>query len=257
MINNAQRSELRAFSEQLADASRAILTVAAEEMPSVTIKDDQSPVTETDKAVEARMREMLAETYPDHGILGEEFDNHNLDAEFVWVLDPIDGTNPFIAGIPVYGTLIGLAYQGRPWMGVIDHPATGDRWFGFADQGAWRNGKAVKTRPCTDISNALISNSNPDYFTAEETAFFAGLRDNARQVVYGGSCFSYGLLASGRVDLAIDSGFDPFDIFAPAAVIEGAGGSVSTWDGGAIDLDFHGQVIAFGDNALRDAVLGD
>ena len=133
-------SEFLNFGETLADLSRAMLRKTSQAKPDIEIKADASFVTATDKAVEAALRDKITSTYPDHGILGEEFESTNLGAEFVWVLDSIDGTAPYIAGIPIYGTLIGLTWNGAPWLGVIDQPVTGDRWTGVAHEFAHRNG---------------------------------------------------------------------------------------------------------------------
>ena len=171
------------------------------------------------------------------------------------MLDPIDGTAPFIAGIPVYGTLIALARAGRPWIGVIDHPATCDRWVGVAGERAARNGKPVRTRACRDLSAALMTNSNPDFFLPADRPGFDSRRGRVRYTQYGGSCYAYGVLASGRTDLAVDGGLDPYDIFAPAAVIEGAGGLVTDWSGAGITLGWRNLVLAAGDPALHAMVL--
>jgi len=243
------------FAEKLADASRAMILAALDHAPKIDVKPDATFVTDTDKAVETRLREMIESAYPDHGILGEEFENTNLDAEFVWVLDPIDGTAPFIAGIPVYGTLIGLAWQGKPFVGAMDHPATSDRWTGVVGKFAKRNGTPVSVRSCSSLTNAFVTCSSPDFMTDVERAKFGELRARVPYVQYGGSCFAYGTLASGRTDLAVDSGLDPFDVFASAAVIKGAGGFMTDWNGNDINLDWSGQVIAAGDRHCLDAAI--
>ncbi len=244
-----------AFAEKLADASRGMLLTAAMQIPEVQLKADASFVTSTDKAVEAKMREMIAEAFPAHGILGEEFENTNVDAEFVWVLDPIDGTAPFIAGIPVYGTLIGLAWNGKPFIGVMDHPATADRWTGVAHLFAKRNGQPVKVKSCARLDQAFVTCSNPDFMTDSELSRFTTLRKQVPYVQYGGSCFAYGTLASGRTDIAIDSGLEPYDVYASAAVIQGAGGYMTDWKGNDIDFNMTGTVIAAGDHdRLQDTI---
>ncbi len=243
------------FAEKLADTSREMLLAVAMQTPEVEFKADASFVTSTDKAVEAKMREMIADAFPDHGILGEEFENTNVDAEFVWVLDPIDGTAPFIAGIPVYGTLIGLAWNGKPFIGVMDHPATADRWTGVAHLFAKRNGQPVTVKPCSGLDKAFVTCSNPDFMTENEFVRFTILRKMVPYVQYGGSCFAYGTLASGRTDLAVDSGLDPFDVFACAAVIQGAGGYMTDWNGADITLDWSGRVVAAGSHDCLDAAI--
>lgn len=249
-------AEMIRFAERLADEARVILNSAMSGTPNVELKSDKSYVTETDKAIETRLREIIDEDHPQHGILGEEHGSRDLDAEYVWVLDPIDGTAPFVAGIPVFGTLIGLARGGRPWLGVIDHPASDDRWIGVSGEMAALNGTPVRTRPCGDLASALMTNSNPDFFNDDDRARFDALRAQVTYTQYGGSCYAYGVMASGRTDLSADGGLDPFDIFAPAAVIEGAGGVVSDWSGGAIDLNWRGLVLAAGDEALHAEALG-
>ncbi len=243
------------FAEQLADQSRAMLLAASQRKPEVEIKADASYVTSTDKAVEATLREMISARYPDHGILGEEFENTNIDAEFVWVLDPIDGTAPFVAGIPVFGSLIGLAWNGAPYVGVIEQPMTQDRWVGVTGIKAQFNGKPIRTRPCASIEVAFTTCSNADFMNAEEHARFDRVRRRAQYVQYGGSCYSYGVLASGRTDLALDGGLDAFDIYAPAAVITGAGGYVTDWNGKPLSFDMQGNVLAAGDKSRLDEVI--
>ncbi len=247
--------ELIAFAEFLADEARSILREAKLAPGDVQYKADASPVTDFDRRIEARMRTFIDGRYPQHGILGEEHGSRDLDAELVWVLDPIDGTAPFIAGIPVYGTLIGLARYGRPFIGVIDHPATDDRWVGLAGSFARHNGEAVHARRCERLEDAFVTNSNPDFLDADEMSAFTALKSRVRYVQYGGSCYAYAMLASGRTDLALDANFDPFDVFAPAAVIEGAGGIVTDWSGKAIDLQWRGRILAAGCVDMHEQVV--
>jgi inositol-phosphate phosphatase/L-galactose 1-phosphate phosphatase/histidinol-phosphatase len=184
-----------------------------------------------------------------------EFGNVNANSEFVWVLDPIDGTAAFVAGIPVFGTLIGLARAGRPYLGIIDHPITSDRWTGISGVMAECNGLPIRTRPCANLKSALATCSNPDFMNAEELARFTRLRHLVQYVQYGGSCYAYGVLASGRTDLAIDSGLDAFDVMASIAVLEGAGGSASDWQGNDITLGWVGQIVAAGNVDCRKMAL--
>ncbi len=253
--DHVNSDELIAFAEFLADEARAILREAKAAPADVHYKADASPVTDLDRRIEAHIRMFIDDRYPEHGILGEEYGNRDLDAELVWVLDPIDGTAPFIAGIPVYGTLIGLAHHGRPFIGVIDHPATDDRWVGVAGTFARHNGRAVRARHCKRIEDAFVTNSNPDFLDADEMSAFTALKSRVRYVQYGGSCYAYAMLASGRTDIGLDAKFDPFDVFAPAAVIEGAGGIVTDWSGKAIDLEWRGQILATGCAAMHEQAM--
>jgi histidinol phosphatase-like enzyme (inositol monophosphatase family) len=247
--------ELVAFAEFLADGARSIFREADAAPSDIQYKADASPVTDLDHRIEAHMRRFIDDRYPDHGILGEEHGSRDLDAELVWVLDPIDGTAPFIAGIPVYGTLIGLARHGRPFIGVIDHPATDERWVGMAGSFARHNDKPVHARRCERIKDAFVTNSNPDFFDADEMSAFTALKSRVRYVQYGGSCYAYAMLASGRTDIGLDANFDSFDVFAPAAVIEGAGGIVTDWSGKAIDLEWHGQILAAGCAEMHEQAM--
>ena len=248
-------TEFLSFAETLADASRAMLLKASQTLPEVTIKADASYVTTTDKAVEKRLRELIIARYPNHGIFGEEFENINTDAEFVWVLDPIDGTAAFVAGIPVYGTLIALAWNGKPFIGVIDHPLTDDRWTGVNHTCAFHNGEPVETRTCDALGSAYVTCSNSDFMSPDQLARFTRLRKQVTYVQYGGSCFSYGVLASGRSDFAVDAGLDAFDIYACAAIIQGAGGIVTTWDGSELSFEMDGTVLAAGDKSRLSEVV--
>lgn len=252
---DAPTSELIRFAERLADESRHLLRRAAAEPISIDTKVDNSFVTVTDRAIEARLRELIEQTYPNHGVIGEEYGSHNPDADVVWVLDPLDGTAPFIAGIPVYGTLIGVSRFGRPWIGVLDYPATDDRWVGMSGVFAMRNNVAIRTRRCYDLATAIVTCSNPDFLQPEEYLAFERVRKAARYTLYGASSFAYGMLASGRTDLAVDSGLKVYDVFAPAAVISGADGVVTEWSGAELNLGSQAQIVAAGDPVLHSEAL--
>jgi histidinol phosphatase-like enzyme (inositol monophosphatase family) len=247
--------ELFVFAGELADASGAILKEAAAVVPEVEIKADESPVTKWDKAIEARLREMISARYPDHGILGEEYGGEREDAEFLWVLDPIDGTAPFIAGIPVFGTLIGLVRGGEPLLGLIDHPVTGERWQALQGTGAFKDGRRLRTRSVEDLAVAFGTCSNPDYMSSEERPHFDRLRESLRYLQYGGSCYAYGQLAAGRTDLAVDSGLDVFDYAALIPVIEEAGGIITDWEGSRLGVSSGHQVLAAANRRLHEKAL--
>jgi histidinol phosphatase-like enzyme (inositol monophosphatase family) len=247
--------EFLSFAERLADASRGLIQEAARGAVRSETKGDGSPVTAIDQGVEDRIREMIAETYPDHGIVGEERGASSPERELVWVLDPIDGTLPFLAGIPVYGTLIALLRDKAPLLGVIDMPATGERWIGCEGLPTTRNGAPVSTRPCEDLSGALLSTSNPDFYGEADAPALERLKAETRYTVYGGSCMAYAQIASGRIDVGIDVAFDPFDYLALVPVVEGAGGVISDWGGAPLTLDSGDRLIAAGDARIHDQAL--
>ncbi len=239
--------DLAGFAGRLADASGPLIRDAHRDGFAAEAKGDGSPVTNVDVAVEDRLRAMIAAAYPSHGIVGEERGTTLADGGPVWVIDPIDGTLPFLAGIPVFGTLIALIEDGAPLIGVIDMPVTNERWIGCRGRPTTHNGAVIGVGPCDDLAGALMSTSNPDFYGADDGAAFERLKAAVRWTVYGGSCLAYGRLASGRTDLGIDVAFDPLDYLALVPVIEGAGGVISDWRGAPLTIDSGSRILAAGD----------
>jgi histidinol phosphatase-like enzyme (inositol monophosphatase family) len=254
--------EWTAFAVTLADAAHAMLAPAGRIRPDAEVKPDRSFVTRFDLEIEERLRDLIGRRYPSHGILGEEGAPTDVDAEFVWILDPIDGTAPFIAGAPVYGTLIALAHEGLPIVGVIDQAATPDRWVGTKSRATRHTDGACRTRACPGLAKAILTSSNPDFFDDEERPALDSLRRATAWRIYGTACMAYGLLASGRTDAAIDTGFKVHD-FAPfVPIVEGAGGTITDWEGRPLTLTSGPRVLAAGTaachaeaRALIDAAL--
>jgi myo-inositol-1(or 4)-monophosphatase len=225
----------------------------------VEAKGDASPVTEADRAAERAIRALLAADLPGHGVIGEEYGETNPDAEWVWVLDPIDGTRAFVTGRPLFGTLIGLLHRGVPVLGVIDQPATGERWVGVAGQPtSFRSsfGGTPRCRPCARLAEAELSCTSPDMFDAATAPRFAAVKNAARRTTWGGDCYAYGLLALGLVDAVVDATMKPWDWAALVPVIEGAGGTCTDWSGRPLRLDGDGTVLALGDRAMLPEVSG-
>lgn len=255
-LNDAVLDRLRAFAEILANESRQMLLDVVHQERAIEIKPDRSFVTDMDLAIERRLRELITDTYPDHGVIGEEQGGASVDAEFVWVLDPIDGTAPFIAGMPVFGTLIALMYNGRPVIGIIDHPSGGNRWVGVEGRQTLLNGAPCRTRTCASLANAILSVCNPDFFHRSEYPALDALRDATAWRIYGGACLSFGLLASGRTDVHIDTQFKIHDLAPYTPIIAGAGGVVTDWNGRPITLESGPRILAAGDSARhRDALV--
>jgi inositol-phosphate phosphatase / L-galactose 1-phosphate phosphatase / histidinol-phosphatase len=254
---NTSLPEWTHFANTLADASRELFAPNIGLAPAVQVKSDRSLVTQLDRTIELRLREMISSRYPTHGILGEEEGSERTDAEFLWVLDPIDGTAPFIAGVPVFGTLIALLHEGRPILGVMDLPVTKDRWVGVQGQPTLHQGKPCATRVCDNLADAMLTASNPDFFAPDELPAFEALRTRTRWRIYGGCCMSYGLLASGRTDIAIDSKLKLYDYAPFVPIIEGAGGVITDWDGKALSLSNCGpRILAAGSKARHAQALG-
>lgn len=248
---------LTAFAGSLADISRATIQEALNEEHGFVSKGDASPVTAVDREVEKRLRALIQATYPNHGILGEEFEAVELDAEWVWVIDPIDGTKAFITGIPTFGTLIALARNGVPVLGVIDNPVTNERWLGADGVPTSLNGRPVRSRACQDLGEALISNGNPESFDDDDTAAFLRLRRQVRWSVYGGSCHAYGRVADGALDIAVDGGLDAYDYCALVPIVRNAGGVMTDWQGGDLTIrSGRRSVVASATPALHKTILG-
>lgn len=198
------------------------------------------PVTAADKAAERAIREVIEAEYPDHGILGEEEENKNLDSEFVWVIDPIDGTRAFITGLPVWGTLIGLYQNGRAVMGMMDQPFTGERFLcdGKSSFAKFRDGntQTLKTSNCTELSKASMFTTTPELHTGDNSRRYFALENEINLPRYGVDCYAYGVLAMGHADLVCESDLKPYDIGGLIAVVENAGGVVTKWDGGRPEM---------------------
>lgn len=246
--------ELAELAHRLADASGDVVRRYFRQPITVDDKADDSPVTIADREAEAAIRAILADTRPDDGIIGEEHGNQRTDAEFVWVIDPIDGTKSFITGRPIFGTLIALTHGGRPILGVIDQPVAGERWIGAAGCGAQFSGGAVRTRACGRLSDALLGTTSPDLF-GDRLDRFRRVGDAAKHVVYGGDCYTYGQLASGFVDIVIEAGLKPYDYCALVPVIEEAGGVVTDWNGAPVRVTSDGTIIATGDRRVHEEAL--
>ena len=219
--------------------------------------DQFDPVTIADRDAETAIRALIEERYPDHGILGEEHGTKAGTSALTWVLDPIDGTRSFIAGVPLWGTLIALNDGTKPAVGVMDQPYIGERFVGRPGKTELlRNGQrsTLRTRSCASLSDAILGCTDPNMFTEEgELAAFAKVRSIARLTRYGGDCYFYSLVAAGHADLVIESSLQPYDIQALIPIIEGAGGIVTDWKGG--DPQEGGRVIAAGDKRVHAEAL--
>ena len=250
------------FVDELATASgQAILpffrsALAAEDKSRGGTFD---PVTEADRAGEAVMRQLIKQAFPTHGVFGEEFGAERADAEYVWVLDPIDGTRAFIAGLPLWGTLIGLTRHRSPVYGLMHQPFTGERFFGDGGRsflrrsGEGRAERRLRTRRCDALKDAVLSTTSPKLFGPDTLAGYERVEAETRLVRYGYDCYAYCMLAAGHIDLVIEAGLKPYDIVALIPIIEGAGGVVTAWDGGSAAQG--GAVIAAGHPRLHAAAL--
>jgi myo-inositol-1(or 4)-monophosphatase len=214
------------------------------------------PVTAADRAAEQAMRTLIRKTFPEHGIIGEEFGPERADAEYVWVLDPIDGTKSFIAGMPVWGTLIALTRLGEPIFGVMHQPFTHELFSGDGLAANYRGpaGKrSLRTRPCTALSEVVLFTTSPLLMNDGDRACYRHVEKAVRLSRYGGDCYAYCMLAAGHIDLVIETELKPYDIIPLIPILNGAGAIVTSWDGGPAALG--GRVIAAGDARVHAAAI--
>ena len=224
---------LTSFASELVDAAAAVTLKFFKSPINVDNKlagGAFDPVTEADQRAERTIRSLIEKHYPDHDIFGEEYGRTNKGSDFEWVLDPIDGTRAFISGLPSWGTLIALKYQGVPVIGVIDQPYIKERYIGWTS-GASLNGAPLKTRACESLALATLSTTDPNLFTAAERPAFNQILEKSRLVRYGLDCYAYAVVAAGHMDLVIESGLNPYDMMALIPVIRGAGGIATNWQG--------------------------
>jgi myo-inositol-1(or 4)-monophosphatase len=263
--------DFAAFVDRLAQISSEVIlpffrsAIGSEDKSSGGVFD---PVTEADRGAEAAMRRLIAQAFPSHGIIGEEYGVDRPDAEYVWVLDPIDGTKSFISGMPTWGTLIGLMHRSRPVYGMMSQPFTRERYFGDGKRSRLRalatsRGDAppsewamrtLRTRPCASLAEATISTTSPALIRdSADLEAFRRVEARTRLSRYGGDCYAYCALAAGFVDLVIETNLKPYDVVALAPIIEGAGGVITTWEGE--DVSKGGRILAAGDRRAYDEAL--
>ena len=248
-------AELVALAERLADAARPIANRYFRTAVTVDDKTDASPVTIADREAETAMRALLTEHVPQHGVFGEEHGAVRTDADYVWVLDPIDGTKAFITGLPIFGTLIALLHRGVPVLGVIDQPILKERWLGVAGRQSTFNGQPIRVRACPSLERAYMYSTAPIMFSGDISRRHESLTHAVKLFRWGGDCYAYGLLASGHVDLVVENDLKLYDFAALVPVIAGAGGLITDWHGKPLDMHSDGSVLAAGDAALHRAAL--
>jgi len=187
-----------------ADISRAIIRQEINRPRDVTVKSDATPVTPIDQQVELALRVAIKEAFPQHGIVGEEYEDVGSDSDYIWVLDPIDGTMSFVAGMPTFATLIALTWRGAPILGVMDSPFTMERWVGVDEVGTTLNGKAIRSRSCKALERAFAQTSSPLYFTSvNDVTAYEQMVSTVEFLIYGGGCQAFGRVAQGYIDVAL------------------------------------------------------
>jgi inositol-phosphate phosphatase/L-galactose 1-phosphate phosphatase/histidinol-phosphatase len=244
-----------ALALSLADAAGKEIRPYFRKALIVDDKPDLSPVTAADRAAEQVMRSLIEQRFPDHGILGEEFGRVREDAEFVWTLDPIDGTKSFISGVPLFGILISLACAKRPILGIIDQPISRERWVGVTGRATTLNGAPIHCRTCPALTAATLFATTPDMFVGGDAAAFSRVSNAAKLTRFGADCYAYGLLAAGFIDLVLEASLKPYDFCAMVPIVEGAGGIATDWQGSALDLSSDGRILVAGDRSAHQAAM--
>ena len=250
------------FAHELSDIGRSIARQSYGNAPHFVSKSDGTPVTETDQAIEKALVDRIVDRFPTHGILGEEYGSREVENEYVWVVDPIDGTKAFAVGLPTFGTLISLCRAGSPIIGIIEMPIAQQRCIGVEGRATEFNNSPVRCRPCRHLSESIMSANGPEFYrgvTPREG--YERLWPKTRWNIFGGSCLVYASLARGLIDLCLEgSNLSPFDFCALVPVVNGAGGNISDWQGNALDLkngvDIKAAgVLASGDPAIHRQAL--
>ena len=243
------------LAESLADRVREVARLASLE-PEVEIKSDGTPVTTLDREVEAELRRVIEREQPGHGIIGEEFGAEGTDRDWVWVLDPVDGTRQFAAGLPNFGTLIALCHEGRPVIGVIGHLCYESTCIGVAGRGTFFNRRPVRCAGPERLSEIVACISDPDAFDARTTPGMQAIRTRTRWNVFDGGCLGYASLARGLVGLCLNGpNLECFDIAALVPVVEAAGGRITDWQGHALTIESEGEIVATTGPRLHESAL--
>ena len=251
------------FAHQLADCSTSTIlpyfrsALVVENKLAGNGPEKFDPVTIADRAAETAMRELITAAHPDHSIVGEEFGRDARTPGLRWILDPIDGTRAFMMGLPTWGTLIGLAEDESPVLGVMNQPFTGERFFSDGLASFYRRGTIehpINARRCGKLSDAVLSATSPAIFKTEaQWVRFLAISQRTRMTRYGGDCYSYCLVAAGHIDIVIEASLETYDVAALIPIVEAAGGRMTSWNGGSA-LE-GGQVVACGDPRLHEQVL--
>jgi histidinol phosphatase-like enzyme (inositol monophosphatase family) len=258
MADPALARSLLPLALRLADAARvaALPHFRSSAAPDNKSPTDFDPVTEADRAAERAMRDLLAQERPDDGIEGEEYGSAHGASGLVWHLDPIDGTRAFIAGLPSWCVLIGLAKEGRAILGIIDQPWLDERYVGLCDE-SWLDCRGartrLRTRACPVLTDAVLSTTDPFILTPPERGAFEHLRATARLTRYGLDAYGYARLAAGTIDMVAETGLKSHDVAALIPVVEGAGGVVTDWRG--LPAKLGGQVVAAANRRILEEAL--
>lgn len=255
ILSEKQITEFVNFTHKVADAVGDVHRKYYRQPVSTEYKDDSSPVTQCDKESEMIVREMIMSQFPDHGILGEEFPAHQADAEFVWIIDPVDGTKYFMIGQPAFAFLLALAYQDEFILGVIDQAITRERWIGANHFGSFLNAKPVSTRQCSSLDKCIIARAGYEWHTKGRDHYIDKLWNACHWARWGVAPYDYGLLVSGHLDIVITAGPELHDFAPLSPIITNAGGAITDWYGKPLNMFSPNHVVAVGNKDLLPEVI--
>jgi histidinol phosphatase-like enzyme (inositol monophosphatase family) len=243
------------FAADMANQARPITLSYFRRLSETVLKADGSPVTIADRECELLIRKLITQTYPEHGVLGEEYGAEGPSRKLTWIIDPIDGTKSFIAGMPTYGTLLALLHQGRPVLGVIDIPGLNERWSATTETPTMMNQQRAMTGSSSTITRSVLAIISPERFAMSDQVALKQLDAGAGICHYSSDGYAYGLLASGYVDLVVAANQQPFDYLPVINVIEQAGGCITDWNGDVLGFESDGRVLASANQRLHDQAL--
>jgi len=243
------------IANECAEASGKIIKKYFRKKIKIERKSDNSPVTRADKEAEKKIRDIIAKKAPECGFFGEETGKFNTNNEYVFVVDPLDGTKGFISGKPLFCTLIGLMKNNKPYIGVLNQPILNERWSGIANKESKYNNTKIRTTKCNKLKGLRMYATSPMMFKGKNQRVYKNIRSKIGETWFGIDSYSHGLLASGFVDVVLEASLKPYDYIASAAVISGAGGKLTDWYGNALNLDSDGRILASGDPKIHKQLL--
>ena len=243
------------LANECADISGRIISKYFRKKIKIETKSDNSPVTKADKESEKKIRDLIIKKAPECGFFGEESGKFNINNEYTWVIDPIDGTKSFVTGKPLFGTLIGLMKNNKPYLGILNQPILKERWVGIANNETRYNNVKVKTRNCKKLKGSKMYSTSPMMFIGKNQTVYRRVRAKIGETLFGADCYAHGLMASGFVDVILEANLKPYDYLASAAIISGAGGKITDWKGNDLNLDSDGRILASGDPKIHKQLL--
>ena len=247
--------QLIKLANKCADASGKIIKKYFRKKIKINLKKDNTPFTKADIEAEKVIRELILKQEPNCGFVGEETGSINMNREYCWVVDPLDGTKSFITGKPTFGTLIGLLKNNKPVLGILNQPILNERWVGIAGVETKYNNKKVRVRKCKSIKGAKMYATSPMMFQGRNKKIYKNVRAKIGECLFGADCYSHGLMSLGFVDVILEANLKPWDYIASASIISGAGGKITDWNDNDLNLQSDGRILATGDSNIHKQII--